>query len=153
MATSVKGLKELNEKLRRMPIAAKETARASVMQGATDLVNLQRQLVPVDKGDLRESIVATPPGGTTPPYSQPGGSKTAGPLQAIVTAGNTNVRYAHLVEFGVAPHVNGGLFQGSQNPGAPAQPYFWPAYRALRTRIRSRISRNINKAIKDEYKK
>jgi len=150
---SVKGLKELNEKLKRIPASAQVAARTAVTLGATELATLQKNLVPVDKGDLRDSIVVTPPGGTTPPYSQPGGSRTAGPVEAIVTAGNTDVRYAHLVEFGSAPHTNAGSAAGSRNPGARAQPYFWPSYRALRTRIRSRITRNINTAIKSEATK
>jgi HK97 gp10 family phage protein len=147
---SVEGLKKLNEKLKRIPVTAKNAARDAVTQGATEIATLQKNLAPVDEGDLRDSITVTPPGGTTPPYSQPGGSRTAGPVQAIVTAGNTKVRYAHLVEFGTAPHVNAGAFAGTQNPGFKAEPFFWPAYRALRTRVKGRISRNINKAIKAE---
>lgn len=153
MAATVKGLKELNAKLARMPVAAKNAALNSVVQGATELVDMQKRLVAVDKGDLKNSLTVTPPGQTTPPYSQPGGQRTAGPLQAIVTAGNSKVRYAHLVEFGTAPHVNGGWAKGTKNPGYAPEAFFWPSYRALRTRIRSRISRSIGKAIKDEYSK
>lgn len=153
MASKVKGLERFKAALARLPDAAKEAAASAAVQGAEELVSLQKQLVPIDKGDLRDSIVVTPPGQTTPPYSQPGGSRTAGPIQAIVTAGNTKVRYAHLVEFGTAPHINGGIFEGTKNPGYAAEPYFWPAYRTLRTRIKSRISRKVNKAIKDEYSK
>lgn len=110
---------------------------------------MQRRLVPVADGDLKDSIAVTPPGGTTPPYSQPGGSRTAGPEQALITAGNTKVRYPHLVEYGTKAHIAGGLFEGAQIPDIPAQPYFWPAWRALRSRVKGRITRSIKKAIKD----
>lgn len=149
---AVKGLADLKRRLARMPEAAKEAALKSVLEGAHELAAMQKSLVPVRKGKLRDSIAVTPPGGTTPPYSQPGGSRTAGPLEAIVTAGNTEVRYAHLVEFGTAPHIAGGIFEGAQHPGSPAEPFFWPSYRALKPRIRRRISSRISRAIKKEFK-
>lgn len=145
----MQGLAQLNRKLRAIPRSAKNAARKAVVQGAEEIAALQRSLAPVDDGDLRDSIHVTMPGQTTPPYSQPGGSRTAGPEEAIVTAGNTKVRYAHLQEFGVAPHTNGGQFAGTQNPGFAAQPFFWPGYRALRKRVRGRVTRQINKAIKE----
>lgn len=150
---AVKGLAELNRRLKRIPEAAKKAAIASVVQGANEVADLQRQLVPVDKGDLRDSITVTPPGQSTPPYSQPSGQRVAGPTEAIITAGNTKVRYPHLIEFGVAPHTNGGIFKGTQNPGFAAEPFFFPPWRLLRRRVRSKVSRNITKAIKDEAKK
>ncbi|GCA51788.1 hypothetical protein KGO5_04245 [Sinorhizobium sp. KGO-5] len=143
------GLAQLTKKLRRIPQAAKDAAKAAVVQGANEIAAVQRSLAPVDDGDLKDSIAVTPPGGTTPPYSQPGGSRTAGPEEAIVTAGNTRVRYAHLVEFGTAAHAAGGMFEGATIPAIPAQPFFWPGYRAVRRRVRSRVTRVINKAIKD----
>lgn len=149
----MKGLKQLSRRLKAIPVKARQAAEKSILKSADELADMQRRLSPVDDGDLRESITVTPPGATTPPYSQPGGSKTAGPLQAIVTAGNSKVRYAHLVEFGAAPHIAGGIFAGAQHPGAPAQPFFWPSYRVLRKRIKNRTSRTIRKAIRDEFKK
>lgn len=150
---AIKGLDELERRLKKMPAAARAAAHKSVVESANELARLQKSLAPVDDGDLKDSITVTPPGGTTPPYSQPGGSRTARPLEAIVTAGNTNVRYAHLVEFGAAPHIAGGMFEGAQHPGARAQPFFWPAYRALRKRVRRKISSSITKAIKSEAKR
>lgn len=153
MASKVQGLDKFKRALARLPEAAKAAGAASVVQGANEVAALQRNLVPVDTGALKASITVTPPGGQTPAYSQPGGQTTARPLQAIVTAGNTKVRYAAHVEFGTAPHVNGGEHAGTKNPGERAQPFFYPAWRALRTRVKSRISRTINKAIKDEFNK
>jgi len=145
---AIQGLDKLSRKLRAIPKAAKDAGRAAVVQGANEIAGLQQNLVPYDDGDLHDSIHVTLPGQTTPPYSQPGGQTTARDEQAIVTAGNTKVRYAHLVEFGAKAHVAGGMFEGALIPATTAQPFFWPAYRALRTRVRGRITRNINKAIK-----
>lgn len=146
--TRIRGLAQLSKKLKAIPKAAEEEARKAVLQGANEVAAMQRNLAPVDDGDLRDSIHVTGPGETTPPYSQPGGSLTAREFQAIVTAGNSGVRYAHLVEFGTAPHAQGGMFEGAQHPGTQAQPFFWPAYRALSKRVKGRVTRNINKAVK-----
>ena len=132
-----------------MPAAARKAANDNVIEAANEVAALQKSLAPVDDGDLKESVHVTLPGGTTPPYSQPGGSTTARESQAIITAGNTKVRYAHLVEFGTKAHINGGKFAGTEHPGTTAQPFFWPAYRALRGRARGKITRGIKKAITD----
>jgi len=150
---AVQGLDQLKRKMKRIPIAAQEAAKKAVLESGQELAGLQRRLVAVDEGDTRDSIAVTPPGGTTPPYSQPGGSRTAGPLQTIVTAGNTKVRTAHLLEFGTAPHINGGWAAGTQHPGTAPQPFFFPAYRALRKRMKSRISRSITTSIKKAVQK
>jgi hypothetical protein len=60
-------------------------------------------------------------------------------LPAVVTAGNTDVRYASHVEYGTKH--------------AHAEPFFWPAYRLSKARERNRISRAITKAVKTEWDK
>ncbi len=94
-----------------------------------------RNLAPEDTGDLKYSIKYTMPGDSTPPYSQPGGSTVAAENQLLVTAGNDDVRYPHLVEYGTKD--------------AEAQPYFWPAYRLKKKRLSNRIKRAIRKAVKE----
>lgn len=144
----IKGLDKLKVKLRIIPKRAREAANAVLIEAAEEIATLQRGLAPEDDGDLKDSIHVTKPGESTPPYSQPGGKRKAGKSQAIITAGNTKVRYAHLVEFGTAPHINGGQFAGTAHPGTSPQPFFWPGYRALRTRAKGRITRSVTKAIK-----
>lgn len=39
-------------------------------------------------------------------------------------------RHGHLVEFGTAPHVNGGLYAGTHHPGTAPQPFLRPAFDA-----------------------
>lgn len=152
--TKVTGLAQLEAKLTKLiPEAAKKAVQKAVVDAGQDMAELAYSLAPTDDGDLRKSIEVTGPGGKTPPYSQPGGSRQAGEFEAIVTAGNTKVRYAHLVEFGAAPHAAGGRFAGSQHPGAKAQPFFFPAYRATKKRMQSKISRAINKAVKEAASK
>ena len=92
-----------------------------------------------DTGDLIDSIEVTAPGRSTPAYSQPGGSRVATETEVLVTVGNDNVRYPHLVEFGTVD--------------TDAQPFFWPAFRLLKKRLDSRIKRAIGKAVRDGWNK
>nr|WP_313012409.1 HK97 gp10 family phage protein [Brucella intermedia] len=145
---AVLGLKSLNRKLKALPALAEAAIKLAMEQGAEEIVAMMKRLVPVDNGDLRDSIGWT--WGDAPSYSQRIGavkSKT-GNLKITIYAGNSKVRYAHLVEFGSAPHINGGMFAGTQNPGAKGQPFFFVSFRALRRRTKSRITRAINKSAK-----
>jgi HK97 gp10 family phage protein len=66
-----------------------------------------------------------------------------------IVAGDAKAWYARLVEFGTAPHVNGGRFAGTLHPGASPRPFFYPVFRANRRRARSRLTRAIRKGIKE----
>lgn len=120
----------------------KAEARAAVMEsltkGATHIAVTARTFAPVDSGDLRDSIEVTPPGASTPPYSQPGGSRVAGENEVIITAGNEDVRYAHLQEYGTA--------------NAEAQPFFWPAYRLNAAKIKRNAAALFKRRLKKAWK-
>lgn len=145
---AVQGLDRLGKKLKRLPELARQEIAKAMEQSAAEVVALMKSLVAVDSGELRDSIGWT--WGDRPKYSQAiGAVKSAGSGMVItIYAGNTRVRYAHLVEFGASPHINGGKFAGSQHPGAPAQPFFYPAWRATRKRAKGRVTRAINKSAK-----
>lgn len=129
-----KQTQRLSRRLAAIPVAVKKAVVPALVQSGNELVGTMRQLVPVDTGDLQDSLAVTPPGNSTPPYSQPGGSRIAAENQVLVTAGNADVRYPHLVEYGTAH--------------AFAQPYFWPAFRLKRKKLASRIKRAISKAVR-----
>ena len=124
-----------------VPAAIRDQLKPSLAQSAGELSGLIAHLAETsrDTGALIESIEVTPPGGTTPPYSQPGGSRTAHDLETIVTVGNEDVRYPHLVEYG---SIN-----------APEQPFFWPAVRTLQKRINGRTNRAIRKIVTQWWSK
>lgn len=142
------GLDRLNRRLAAIPKQVRTDVVPALLQGAEDMAADMRRLAPVDKGDLVDSIAVTPPGESTPPHSQPGGKMIVPELTVAITAGNNEVRTAHFVEFGTAPHVLGGMFAGAQHPGTAAQPFFWPGYRLNRKKVTARIRRTIRKAIK-----
>jgi HK97 gp10 family phage protein len=128
----------LRRRMRAIPQAVREAVVPALVLSGNELAGRMRALAPERTGALKESIVATPPGASTPPYSQPGGSRVAGELEAIVTAGSSEVRYPHLVEFGTA--------------NATAQPFFFPAYRLSRKRIAGRLKRAIRKAVREGWR-
>lgn len=131
------GLDNLMAAFDRVKAAPRKGINKALMSSAEELAAAQRHLAPEDTGALRDSITVTGPGQSTPPYSQPGGSRVAGENEVIVTAGDADTRYPHLVEYGTAH--------------AEAQPFFWPALRLLRKRLQQRIDRAGRKAVRDAW--
>ncbi|AUQ49566.1 phage protein, HK97 gp10 family [Phaeobacter inhibens] len=126
--------KLLEKRLLAIPQAVVEAVHPALVKGAEETAAAMRALVPVDEGDLKASITVTEPGETTPAYAEGGGKRTAGSNQALVTAGNEDVRHGHLQEFGTV----------SQE----AQPFMRPAARLTKPRAQRRISRAVGQAIK-----
>jgi HK97 gp10 family phage protein len=127
----VKGVRELNKAVAAMPKRVENAARKAMEKGADELVAMMKRLVPVDSGDLRNSIAwkwgEPPKGAIVLAESAP----TERGLKITVYATDFKARW---IEFGT---VKMG-----------AQPFFFPSYRSLRKRIRSRIQREMKKAIK-----
>lgn len=144
--------------------------------GADEIVALARSLVPVSSGALRNSIGWT--WGDAPDGSLILGSvrkisrsrrkiktkadvrREAG-LAITIYAGDDEAFYARWVEFGTqATQARGSrrnnrfrnIFVATKeyraHAATPAQPFFYPAYRALRKSVKSRIRRAANKAAK-----
>lgn len=142
---------ELLRKLAAMSEEVRAAVKPAIRQGADEVVAMQKRLAPVKTGWLRASIRATY-GGALPRYASMksgAGSDVGDPdLTVTITAGSDIARYAHLVEFGASPHTAGGKFEGAQHPGAKAQPFFYPGYRATKRRVKTRISRAMGKAVR-----
>lgn len=149
------GLAKFQKRMREIPAGVRESVVPSLVKSGDELAGTMKQLAQhsKDSGALIDSITVTLPGQATPAYSQPGGSRVAGEYEVVVTAGNREVRYAHLVEYGTAERINKGLFAGTANPGTEAQPFFWPSVRLLKKRVRSRIRRSIGKAVRSHWGK
>lgn len=123
-----------------IPKAVRDAVQPALIQSGEELVSTMKALAEVsrDTGDLIDSIEMTTAGNTTPAYSQPGGSKVVPENAVAVTAGNADVRYPHLVEYGTTK--------------APAQPFFWPGYRLSKLKIKRRIKRSISAAVRTGWK-
>lgn len=123
-------------------MAAVNRKQAELMQ------QLARAAVPKRTGLLAESIVVTGPGQTPPAHSQGHGGAAVPDGGAMVTAGNTAVRYAHLIEHDTDPHVVGGIMKGATHPGTKARPYFWPSYRIARFGHKKETQKAVRRAVK-----
>lgn len=133
------GLKRFQERMRAIPEDVRKAVKPALVSAADTVADTQRALAPVDSGDLELSIHVTEPGEATPPYSQPSGSRVADELEAVVTVGDSDVRYPHLVEYGTTKTA--------------AQPFFWPGFRLSRKRAEGKVKRAISKAIRDKWGK
>ncbi|QWW69349.1 HK97-gp10 family putative phage morphogenesis protein [Rhizobium sp. WYJ-E13] len=131
------GLDGLMSAFDRVKKAPRQQITKALEASANELADAQQHLAPKDTHALADSITVTGPGETTPAYSQPGGSRVAGETEVIVTAGDADVRYAHLVEYGTST--------------TEAQPFFWPALRLLRKSLQQRIDRAGRKAVRDAW--
>lgn len=147
--SKIEGRARLLAKMAALPAEVRSAIKQALAEGADEITDMQRRLAPVKSGELRDSIKQTWGGGRER-YSSLNATGGAGDpdLTVRISAGNSKVRYAHFVEFGTRPHVNGGKFAGTLHPGARAKPFFYPAYRALKRRVKSRITRATTKAAK-----
>lgn len=148
----IKGVDQLKRKLRAMPQIARAEIHEALQQSAAEMTATARNFAPVDSGALRNSI-----GYTFGEYKAEnanvrgvggGGKLNDKDLTVTIHAGDARAFYAAFVEFGTAAHTNKGKFAGSHNPGASARPFFFPAYRLVKRRVKSRISRATSKAAK-----
>ena len=134
-----------------MPELARQEIAKAMEQSAQEVVDLAKSLVPVSTGALRDSIGWTwgdAPSGSMVLGAVRASGKGAGNMVITIFAGNDEAYWARWVEFGTSPRINGGEYAGSQHPGTHAQPFFFPAYRAVRKRVKSRVTRAITKSAK-----
>jgi HK97 gp10 family phage protein len=134
----VQGVAKLTKKLTvTLPKRVEDATRKAMEKGAQELVEMMKRLVPVDSGDLRDSIGWTwgnaPQGAAVIAQSAPDDKG----IRLTVYAGNRQAYYARFQEFGTTK--------------MPANPFFFPSWRALRRRIASRITREMRKAVKAEF--
>jgi HK97 gp10 family phage protein len=149
MPSSIEGLARLNRKLAALPVVVKKRIREAMEQGAAEIVEMAKSLCPTDSGALRDSVDWTwgkaPKGAMTIATV----TSTGNELTITVFAGDGEAYYARFVEFGTAAHTAGGKFEGATIPAVAAQPFFYVSYRANRKKVKSRITRAINKAAKE----
>ena len=132
--TTTTGLDAMRRKMAAIPRKIRAEMETSLAASAEELVAMQKRLAPVDGGQLRDSIRWVR--GTVSGVRGMRGALTAENVSRdnmTATVLTTDFKAA-FVEFGTVKRT--------------ATPFFFPAYRALKRRIKSRISRAVNKAIK-----
>lgn len=132
----VEGLDRLKARFDAIPVKVREAATKALEESAEEIVQTMRSFAPVDEGELRDSIGWTwgdAPKGTLTIGTV--GGREYGTLRITIYAGGGDAFHARFQEFGTVKMA--------------AHPFFFPAWRARKRRIRARISRAISKAIKD----
>ena len=130
------GLQSFRARLLRLPEQVRATIGPDLVDAAEDMAGLMREIAPRQSGDLVASIAVTGPGQQTPAYSQPGGSTVVPENAAAITVGNSDVRYAHLVEYGTK--------------NAAAKPFFFPAFNVSRKAAVAKIGAAVKRAVRGE---
>lgn len=134
---AVQGLNSLLKKMELVPQRVLEAARTALEQNAEEMVAMMRRLVPRDKGDLARSIGWTwgdAPAGTMTLGRVKGSGAAYSSMTITIYAGGGKAFYAWWQEVGTK--------------NMPASPFFFPAYRALKGKAKSRVTRAMRKAIK-----
>ena len=135
----------LRARLAKIPDIAREAAASAMEECAAEIVAEMKLLVPVDSGDLRDSINWTwgdiPAGSFVVDEIRSG--KNAGQqyatLRIKIYAGNREAFYARFIEFGT-------------KTGVKAQPFFFPVWKAKKKEFRRRIRASIRQRIREALK-
>lgn len=151
MAKSVQGLAELKRKLAALPKETRSEIKKALTESAEEIVAFQKRLVPAQSGDLRNSIGFTFGKYRAENANVRGISSSSGAedddLSVTIHAGDGKAFYAAWVEFGTAPHEQPNNPRiGFHHRGANARPFFFPAYRALKRKIKGKVTRATRKA-------
>jgi HK97 gp10 family phage protein len=147
----VQNRERLLRKLAAIPQKVRQHLAPGIEQGAAEVVATAKRLAPKDSGALERSIRYVK--GTLAAANEKSGPiQGDADLTVHIVAGDEEAWYARLVEFGTPPHPNKGMFPDTQNPGTAPRPYFYPAWRAYRKRVKSRITRTMKKGIKEAVK-
>lgn len=132
----VEGIPAVQAMFRRKAAAVKAAAQGAAKKGGEDVASAMRYLAPVDQRELVNSIRVEDAESITTRR----GPRTF--IGVVVKAGDAST---------VVTTKSGAKFQnaklqenGTQN--MPANPYFNPAWRANRTRVRGSITRAVRKA-------
>lgn len=147
--TKIRNLDRLMRKLARLPAVAQDRIRLAMERQADNITDMMKRLVPVDDGKLRDSIGWTwgkAPKGAIVVASVK--ASAADSMTITIYAGDSEAYYARWVEFGTARHENGGMFHGTEHPGAAAQPFFYVSWRANKRRAVRAVRRATRQAIK-----
>lgn len=150
MATTGTLSPRLKAQLERTPKIAVEAAARAMEEGADEIVAFMKTLVPVRSGRLRESIAWTwgdAPEGSLVIDEIRSGQNAGSQFATLRITFYVGEWYGRLVEFGTTPHAQPN--RGTDHPGATAQPFFYPAWRAMRAKFKRKTRAAVRRAIKE----
>ena len=158
---TVMGDKELAKALKMLGSAkvVRALSRKAIVAANAPIRKAMKAKAPKDKGNLKKSIVSkvrTYPNGNVVGITGPRNQLFMDNEGRWINPS----RYAHIVEYGAAPHlirrvtIDGTFYPVVQHPGAPAQPFMRPAwagskgaaFNAARRKYATEIAKEAKKA-------
>lgn len=139
VTAKVVNAERLLRKLRILPAAFRAEIKAAMAAQADEITDMMRRLVPVESGDLRDSIAwrwgkTAPKGSLAVAQVRDGTAEQRGDLAITIYAGGSKAYYARWVEFGTRKMV--------------ARPFFFVSWRAGRKPAKNKIRAAVRKAAK-----
>lgn len=143
----IKGHKKFVKMLKNMPKHTKQPVLDALEQGANEVVGMAKSLVPVDTGDLKDSFEIE--------HYQKTETASFG-IEWRVTDFK-----GHFVEYGVRggvkavrvkPKKGNSYWKKVEIPYQAPRPFFWPAYRTLKARVKGRVTRAMKKTLQTNWK-
>ena len=137
---NVQGVEVIQRQFDRMSKAAAERLADALNTSAKEIEARARLLAPVGRGRKSAASMKYGPLKSQIEVLSPFEAvrKSRGRSRGVIASGVSTGRafYARFVEFGTTR-------------GATPRPFFWPAYRSVRKKVRSRITRAINAAARE----
>ena len=138
--------------LKALPEEAAKGAEDALRQNGEEAKRIIRGDAPVEDGELRDSVdwsYGEPPANAWHADTSQRTTNVPDRLRLSVYAGGKKAPHGHLVHNGTGQR---STKDGARRGVMPPQPFFWPNIRSLRKRMKARISRKANKAIRDSVK-
>lgn len=131
----IEGLADLEKALDNLSKSTgRSVLRRSMRKAAEPMAEMARTLAPVKTGKLRDSIkFGSLLNGSQRKLQRKLTVEERAAVELFLGPSyvkGSGGRVGHLVEFGTAPHLNGGLFPGTMHPGTAPQPFMRPAFDA-----------------------
>lgn len=142
---AVQGLDKLMRKMALIPSKVLQEVRYSMERSATEMTDMMRRLVPVEHGVLRDSIGWT--WGDAPKGAMVIGSVRSGKNKGDAVGRMTITIYAG-GKSGRGTDAFYAWFQEVGTVNMAANPFFFPSYRALRSKAKGGITRAVKKGMK-----
>ncbi len=140
MSMKLIGLERLRRKMARIPEEVKKRAKADLMLAGREINMLQRALAPKEDGTLRSTIRTEAV------------EDAIGPTVAVVAGGAATTKPVRNSEKGSAPSIDYAVEQEYGNEHMPANPYFWPGYRARKKQARKRLKEGMKLSVRKAVK-
>lgn len=144
----VQGLAEFNRRWSKVPEEVRRAAQAALEKGATELVAEMNRNTPIPEIIVDWTWGKAPAGAMTLGSRGTEAGETAITIYAIAQTEDYPTGHGGVpgwFEFGTAQRAHKS---GRRTGAITASPFFWPIWRLRRRRVRSRLTWQVNQALK-----